>query len=608
MASIYLHQIETKEMAHAKDLKDHLDVALRDYKGEIWLIPSIDSKNNSPAKDVDLLMIGYLDNYHMDINIYNNIHIVNFITTIEIKSLGPECIAVDGTHLFVAYPNEKKDVTIQSNNQKITIQKFIENNFPNHNIPYISNLIWLRGIDDDFLSEINFTNSNVISCKPDITKIFQAIGRQTPLRPNGFIKAFKNHKVDDIKAVADLFCAKRQGADKMTLKRISLLKDPTTESAINQQLSTNTGTIVLSGHAGTGKTIQLLRAAHLMSQKGHKCLFLTYNKALISDLKHTMRYLNMQKDLFEMTTMHSYFISIMRFFKIWDNRCDINRDFNNKIEILNLNKERLTLPNNKQYKYVFIDEAQDWNEFASEVIRHYHSHIVIADGIDQFMLSNNHTNWGEPSIPKLRKCLRQRRNLTLFVKNFASKLNIHWDVQANDELPGGKVIICYQYTKDLHNKLKEEAEKHDCTPYDIMLLAPVSLASSGRFDLYDRYKENGINLFDGINENNKDKIYDISNYTNEESRVYTYESCRGLEAWTTICLRFDKLFNSDHPHDYKDIKHKAARNYMLGLWSLIPLTRAVNTLVLCVTENSEIDIILKEIVKEAPDYVEYYNN
>ena len=263
---------------------------------------------------------------------------------------------------------------------------------------------------------------------------------------------------------------------------------------------------------------------------------------------------------------------------------------------------------NADYDYVFVDEAQDWEAPIPEILKYLfkNSHIVIADGIDQFMKSSEHTDWnGSLVMPKLKKCLRQRHNLTVFAKLFASKMGVYWNVDPNNDFPGGRVLVYNAYKPDIHSKLLLEAKEHGCVEYDMMLLAPKSLATSGKFDLLEVYNRNNIHLYDGIDKQVRNKIYGLENAKNKESRIYTYESCRGLEAWTTVCLRFDELFSEEHSHDYHEIQYSMAKNYMLTLWSLIPLTRAIDTRVLVVKKNSKISEVLKELSKENPYIVTY---
>ena len=606
----WVNHCQSQEMEAAKELKDRLEEGLSSIEGNIWIIPSVDIHPATGRHDVDLIMIGHLKDYYVDqICGLHDIEIRNFFTTIEIKSHSACGIMRDGTHLKVKYGNEWENVTIQSEDQKNSIRRFLEGPLKQSGIrvPFISNLIWLQGIGyDDFTETIGLTDSNVLVSDSSAEEFFKAIGRQSRLRDNGFVQGFGNATEDEIKLVADLFCSKCDGADTMSLRRINIMKKGSMErDIINKLHNQQEQMVVLAGHAGTGKTIMLLQTAVYLSRNGNKCLFLTYNTALIADLKHTMQILNSPVSSLEMQSMHSFMIGLLRRTGIWRNSYDIEKDFEYAITSLLQTKDNH--PINYDYEYVFVDEAQDWKNSEAELLKHYckNAHIVIADGVDQFMYSSEHTYWGDLSFPKLKSNLRQRANLAIFAKKFASKLGIFWDVDPSSNIPGGRVFVAYQYTPDLHKNLYEDTKEHGCTAYDLMLLAPNSLVEDEHFKLRDKYHEKGIHIYDGIDKKTRDSIYSIENYKNEECRVFTYESCRGLEAWTTVCLRFDELFSESHPHDYHELKYKAAKQYMLGLWSLIPLTRAVDTLVLCITKGSFVDTVLKEIAEESPDYVKY---
>ena len=608
MANVYLHKIgsASSEMEAASSLKKLMDVELAQTEGKVWIIPSIDIHPATGRHDVDLIMIGFLKDYYVeDIAGKSNIDIKSFFVTIEIKSHSSEGLKRSGTHLLVKYPSGYEDVTMQSNDQNSSIRRFLSGPLQQESIrvPFISNLIWLTGTDrNDFNEEIGLIDSNILVSDATAEDFFVAIGRQFSLVDNGFVNAFGKFGTEEaIEYTANLFCAKSNGADTMTLRRINILN--TDNNALLDLEKDCSSVIILSGHAGTGKTVMLLQGAINMTKKGYKCLFLTYNRALIADLKHTMRFFGSTLPVFEIDSMSSFMIGLMRKAGIWKPSFDIKSDFDQSLAVLMSVKESKNIA--PVYDYIFVDEAQDWKKNEAEILKYYYryNHIVIADGIDQFMKSSEHTYWGPIALPKLKQCLRQRSNLVTFAKIFASKLGVYWDVDSTRSLPGGKVIITNSYNQELHKRLFDEAVKHGCTAYDLMLLAPNSLTKSGHFDLIDAYNAQGIHLYDGVDPEKRDSLYSVENYNNKECRVYTYESCRGLEAWITVCLRFDELFTESHPHDYQEILYSPARQYMLSLWSLIPLTRAVDTLVLGVQKGSTIDQILREIASENPDFV-----
>lgn len=612
MVNVYLHNIGlvSNEVDAAKSLKARFETELSNCDGQIWIIPSLNIHPGTGRHDVDLLIMGYLNNFYInEIAGKKNIEIRNFFTTVEIKSHDAASVYRKGTHLFVKYPQKDSNASQQSEDQKISLMNFLSS--PLHReamrVPFVSNLIWLIGMtQNDFNNTVGLVDSNIIASDATIEDFFKAIGRQSCLRDNGFVKAFdQNYSEEDIEFVADIFCAKSNGADSMSLRRISVLKKGKYEADIVSKLSNPDPIIVLTGHAGTGKTLMLLKAAHYLSQNGHKCLFLTYNTALISDLKRTMKILDPRRSVLSMESMHSFMIGLMSKAGIWKYTYDVAKDFEHSIASLLQVKD--SHPVVIDYDYVFVDEAQDWKYQEAQLLCHYcaNSKIIIADGVDQFMYSDNHMNWGESHFPKLKKCLRQRANLVSFAKIFASKFGIYWDVEPCFDVPGGRIIVTNGYNEEMHKNLYKDAKDHDCTAYDIMLLAPNSLTTSGSFDLLHAYESVGIHLFDGVNKANRTTVYSDVNYKNEECRVYTYESCRGLEAWTTVCLRFDELFLKEHPHDYHEIQYKALRNYMKALWALMPLTRAVDTLVLGVQKGSEIDSLLKEISEEHPGLIDY---
>lgn len=607
MADIYLHDngIISSESGAAKALCELLQEELSYVKGKIWLIPSVEIYPGTGYHDLDLLMIGYFDDYSIDIGQYHDISIHSFCTTIEIKSHGADGIFRDGQDLFVKYVEGKHNVTLQSNNQKTTLKKFFDETLQfGKRTPFVSNIIWLTGIDyDDFENSVGLTNSNIVTSNAYIEEFFDAIGRQNQLRDHGFVNSFKEYSHEEIEKIADLFCSKSDGADSMSLRRMNLLMQ-TTKAPFDIDKITDP-IIVLSGHAGTGKTIMLLQTADILTRNGKKCLFLTYNNALIADLQHTMSFMSNHFSQFEMKSMHSFLISVLFKHGCWNNANDIEHDF--LPAVAQLQRTMYNKNIDIEYDYVFVDEAQDWEKPVTEVLKYIcrNKHIVIADGIDQFMRTGDCTNWGISQFPKLVRCLRQRHNLTVFAKLFATKMGVYWNVDPNKNFPGGKVIITNNYSPDLHKKLMIDAEQHGCVEYDLMLLAPPSLIENGRFRLKDKYKGKGIPIYDGIDRTVREVPYNKENAKNKECRVYSYESCRGLEAWTVVCHRFHELFETEHPHTYSEIPFEAARKYMLTLWTLIPLTRAIDTLVIVVQKNSETAKVLKEIAEREPDFIEY---
>jgi thymidine kinase len=580
-----------------------LDNDLNEYDGKIWIMPSICAYPGTGHDDIDILIMGYLQDYVLDeVGYFKNISFRSFCVAIEVKSHDASSMDVRGSHLWVCYPNGEKDVTKQNQEQNQTLQKILSDNLYNEyiDVPFVSNVIWLTGINkDDFDSFFHLVDSNILCSDSTTEELFSAIARRSKLRDNGFFDAFKASSIDDIEWVAKLFCAHLQGADTMTIKRLNLI--PKISDDVLSAVLKPDPVIVLSGHAGTGKTIMLLQAANYLMSRGKNCLFLTYNIALLSDLKHTIQYVsNMNAP--EMKSMHQFFIALMAKNGLWDGSKDINNDFLNAVSRLNsgfISKGKITT----KFDYILIDEAQDWSKTLIDALKGIcqtsNTQIVIADGIDQFMQNADQPEWGMSSLPQFQICKRQCNNLTIFVKAFAAKMGVAWDVRPNGDLLGGKVIVTNDYGPDMHAKYMKECADHGGTAYDYMLLAPNSLVDKGEFALKQAYAAANINIFDASNYDIRNSVYDESNAKNNEHRLYPYESCRGLEAWTVVCLRFHELFTLPHPHDYKEINYEAGRRYMQVLWALMPLTRAVHTIIITIDANDHVVLpVLRELENE----------
>ena len=601
MAEIYLYKENMAEDVKNASLriKKILDNDLGKYDGKIWILPSICAYPGTGHDDIDIMALGYLNDYVLDeVCHLKNISFKSFCVAIEVKSHDATGIIVRGSHLWVRYPSGEKDVTKQNQEQNQTLQKILSDNLYDEyiNVPFVSNVIWLTGINkSDFESSFHLVDTNILCSDSTTEDFFSAIARRSKLRDDGFFDAFKTSNNNDIEWVAKLFCAHLQGADTMTIKRLNLI--PKISDVVLSAVSKTDPVIVLAGHAGTGKTIMLLQAANYLMSRGNKCIFLTYNVALLSDLKHTIQYVN-DMNAPEMKSMHQFFISFMARKGLWDSSMDINNDFPNALLKLNnayITKGKITT----EFDYILVDEAQDWSKPLIDALkgisRNSNSQIVIADGIDQFMQRADQPEWGVLSLPQFKICKRQCYNLTVFAKAFAAKMGVAWDVQPNEDLVGGKVIVTNSYGPDMHNKYMKECTKHGGTAYDYMLLASNSLVDNGEFSLKQAYSESKINIFDASNHEIRNTIYDETNAKNNEHRLYPYESCRGLEAWTVVCLRFHELFTLPHPHDYKEINYEAARRYMQVLWALIPLTRAVHTIIITIDAN---DIVVLPVLRE----------
>jgi hypothetical protein len=508
---------DTNEYKDALALKQifEKEFSNKDTNGEILIISGA-TLFGQEVKDIDLIVLGNFEKYSCTIKskaetgTYDNktelplekrlIFINSFCFVIETKRQRAEDIQLNGLQLLVRYNDKLHDVTNQSEKQKYSLTSYFKDrlNFT----PYICNFIWFRNINWESIRELLGDNENVLTKHnylPDIFSLpflFQlACVQAIPFNPgdkDGKLKGYssfkclkRNQKFDlsEMQSVFDLFEKVKDGVGQLTRKKIEQI---TSKLLNNQQYAKAIGEkfIVISGRAGTGKTIKLLRiACDLAVNKGARCLILTYNHALVSDIKRTLALAEIPDGVdsytVSITTLHKYFFELLIGFGIVQNRENpevgvkfipdylekydsylkelydyIDSGLIEEKEIQELMRSR---HDRVAWDFVLIDESQDWAEFEKSIIFRMFGKekIIIADGIDQLIRSSRKCNWTSGlrldvdfKRTNEKRGLRQEVNLVSFVTSFAKELGIGWELEPMPELIGGKVIISTKdYTK-----------------------------------------------------------------------------------------------------------------------------------------------------------------
>jgi len=99
----------------------------------------------------------------------------------------------------------------------------------------------------------------------------------------------------------------------------------------------------------------------------------------------------------------------------------------------------------------------------------------------------------------------------------------------------------------------------------------------------------------------------------DQIRIVQYDSCRGLEAWTSVNLRFDELYDykrrqytppAQTTFEFRDEAREA--QLFAASWLMIPLTRAIDTLVIQIqSADHPIAQMLKAAAQACPSVVEW---
>jgi hypothetical protein len=219
--------------------------------------------------------------------------------------------------------------------------------------------------------------------------------------------------------------------------------------------------------------------------------------------------------------------------------------------------------------------------------------------------------------------VRQRRTeqsrvcTAIFIAGYtlANRAGLNWHVEPNDEAAGGRVIILGgRYTDDwsLQCELLGAARKAGNAEIDFLFCVPpsdVTKSPEGRLSETARQlSKQGFSVWDGTNEQER---RDFPRET-DTYRVVQYSSCRGLEGWTVIAAGLDQFWEYRRadsavaqlaPGSYRS--REELQEEEAWRWCFIPLTRPIDTLVVCLSDpKSKFSRAVFDVVNELPDIVE----
>lgn len=390
--------------------------------------------------------------------------------------------------------------------------------------------------------------------------------------------------------------------------------------------------------------MKILHMAHeLAEEKDKKCLILTYNLALLSDIRRLIALARIDPDSavrrLEVSSIHSKMLALMDAFDIekpeangrsFDDLYMLRRaEFHSMLlggAITEEDIQRIIPPSTKfRWDFVFIDEGQDWPEEERDILyRLYGSEkFVVADGMDQLVRATVHTDWTNgvehhrPIISE-KTSLRQKSNLIRFQSSLAMKLGLpQWDLKVNPAMSGGKVVVKVgDYDSHLHGATFAACKANGNQAYEMLFLAPPNLVATKEngeryFVLKQKWADSfDIVLWDGTDESTR------SDYPTrvEEHRLFQYDSCRGLEGWSVVCLHLDEFFEYKRRTYREDSNTDQMAllsfedNAMLfaARWVMVPMTRSVDTIVITLRNaSSPFGKLLREVTESMPDIVEW---
>lgn len=562
----------------------------------------------------------------------------SFVLVLEVKNHSPDLVLFEGVKTLVRYGRTWHDASAQCSDQTYALKRFQETpheGTSRRQSTFVQRAIWLKRAPSNAFSSLPSKGSVPVHFANlswqgliDGLKLNRLVVRTLADEPSD--------KYHSLSTLRDLLTFKIQ-ATRLDLKRVNALtktRFDAEKTAYIQNLGS--GLLILRGRGGTGKTFALVQIALHLAKQGKRTAIVTFNHGLLADLTRAFALMRRYFDpSVQMPTLKTRFAYIRDTFvlnfgdeanaKIYG---EPNVDAQEKLRLEQLLDAEAPLQS--AYDYVLVDEGQDWDDQQRDLLFKIHGaeHLVVADGVDQFV-ANHRCTWDNGKVPinrrhSLRASRRTKASTCQTVAEIARELGVDsWDLVPDPESFGGRFTVLVEpnprraIERGLNLLDADQESETDLKPVDNLVCMPSEATSAGiNFpNLFDAViKEQGRDSWRGF-----EKI-DRRTYPqrNAQIRAVQYHSCRGMEGWSTLCLGLDRFFDyqNQNPRLNKEMIEQALREkegffFSEGLlaqqldqearrfainWLMIPLTRSIDHLVVHLTdENSALGKVLKSV-------------
>lgn len=602
---------ENNEYRAALKLRDCiLETIPEEAIGEMHIVTGVNVPFGK-VSDIDILLVANIDNCFIAID-GRDVVVKSFCTVIELKEQTEENVYPTTTDVWVNYPSTqiRKNASAQNRNQKSSLLKYCQRF--GHNNLIISNVLWLKSISIESWGKKGWcTETPVLLSSFDFCDIVKQIIKSGHRVYDGAM-SIRNNDTNSLNRLVEELTLPRPIPPTQLRSKVEKIVADKLENSVDIITRDESGFCCVDGKAGTGKTFLMLRAALKQASNGYECALLTYNKALTLDLQRLISFIpatSDERNNLEISTLHSFMYSLTK--KIgWTHDYEPNKVLEYISQLLKSYKvESLYEANIYDLSdFVFIDEAQDCSPEEKNILECVFgkSRIVVAKSALQKIRRQQVAKWGTPNI-KLTQGLRQKANIVTFLQSLASEMGIS-DTCAgtNSIIDGGTVIIDKHYTTDMHSAIEKKCEEGGCSNYDILILMPPTMVKDKKFINAQKWREQGkINLIDGTNTSVLETC--TTKELIDSCRIYQYESCRGLEGWVTVCYNLDDIVNfkikdaivEDVIGNYDELRMKDAYQ-----WIMMPLTRAIDTLVITIRDTkTPVAQVLRKVASKHTDFV-----
>lgn len=604
-------------------------------------------------EDIDLVVVGHLSEprqFDVEFKFFprdgepfvpRSAQVKNFILVIEAKSHDATGVRFDDKIASVCYRHGGHTVW-EAVTEKNRLQMFeFKRYLADHGVEriYVQDLIFFSGLRE---GDLPYRPHNCFGVDASFERILNVLGQ---------VSAPLHHKRDALISFGsdETFAALLDPAfpllqsieptplDRRRMDRIikASLPEAWLDDLGNKQ-------VVIRGRGGVGKTVILLQMAYRAFDRARmRSLMLTYNKALVADMRRTMALLGVPRSVenggISIDTVHAFVGRLMHglgiiqdyvgFLEAYEQKKDLLLEYIRSKTVSSEDVAELVKhhPTDFLWDAVFVDEGQDWPANEIEILRAVYGaeRIVVADGVDQF-IRGSVADWSggitreQLRARRLTRCLRMKANLALFVADFAAALGLaDWDLEPNPDANGGRVMVVegdLAARPEVYSKLCAEAADLGNYPVDLLACVPPALVvHDGRepFSTPARVLAGqGVKTWDASSIDVRENFP-----TDREAlRIVQYDSCRGLEGWTVINYGFDEFRDYKYrqrlaqPRGTDDLFVTAEEQAIefASRWAMIPLTRAMDTLVINISDKpGPIREALEALRKKRADFLEW---
>lgn len=604
----------------------------------------------------------------------------SFVACVEVKNQSPDTVRFHGTHLEVQYDGAWRDATAQADAQVWALkdfQQFAYMGTARRNKTYVQSVIWLPRVPSGALDGAAPSGRTGIFCADlnwqrliDGFDVNNAQGKVQTLVPSG--RDGQYHSYDSLVRALTA----KVDPTRLDLRRVNALTQKRFDADKQAYIrKLGSGLLMFRGRAGTGKTFALIQMAIHLARQGKRTRIVTYNHGLISEMARNMTIIHdRHKDIYPVPEVETRWMLMQELFRLafgpnaearaaklfnleerealylralgrpqtflqeivpqngnpalvqessdetgqqqtWRDICEYRKDF--------------SVP----YDFLLVDEGQDWSTEHRDLMYDVFGpgRVIVADGVDQFV-DRTRCDWDRSDIAKNRVVPLQTSRRTKAatcdtINDIAREFDVpDWDVEPDQTLTGGRVTVLVepQPRRAIELALSILAEDLDTQPemrpVDALVCLPQTAATPST---------NYCNLFEAVqNENRADYWpgYDWKTRQNREYpsrqtslRAVLYESCRGMEGWTTLCMGLDLFYEhvmakpdidietfrekltSDLFFSHTKFEEKLAseqRAYALN-WLMIALTRSMDHLIIHLTDaDSALGQVLQSIDRD----------